>query len=865
MIPFLSQFIPYSFPQQGLVRLPSFTISAEEKAAVGVKPTASNVLFMKQLAWKGYLDKRVAGKFEGISESQVKERLRFEFDVLEKTGTVDYILMVWDIVINAKRKGIPVGPGRGSVCNSLTCYLIDITRINSLRHNLNFTRFISEARVKPKLIDGVMWADGRAMCDIDVDFSIERSGEVKDYIDAKYPQRTAKISNVMALTGKTALKEVLKAYLEWTDDDAKKVSDMVEALHGKMAKLEDVAKDSKDYQAWLKEHPSHLDAHERALALEGLVTHKGVHASGLFLSYLPLDETLPVEFNTDDEGVEHLTTSYDMDTVAEIGIKFDKLSLKTLDVIEEACKLAGIKVEDINIDHSSIYDFLAKSRLYYGCFQIESGLAGDATFKAKPRDIDQLSACLAIARPGSLKFIPQLVEYYKTGVLKSIYAPIDEILKTTANIIIYQESINRICQEVYKMTAVDADEVRRAIGKKKREDIKKWEPVIFAAGDNNGIPKTVTEYFWDTCNKSADYLFPAGHSTAYAYLCAQTIYIKANHPKEFYLATLKFAKKEEMSLIIAEARQLGVNILPPSIVHSKEDFAFEGDAIRFGLKHIKGIAAANLSKVASFNRDFTNKIQVFQFAKQLGLSISIVEILFWSGAFSVDKTPRLKLAMEARAYNLMNATQQRVMEAFSGDYGFDIMETIRKLKELNDEKGKPMLNPKQLDTFRRKFAPIWTTYQQNAKYDDLFCYLAERALLGFSYSNTLFNLYSRNTDGLIPIAEVLEAKKGDKISFVAFVGEVRKAVGRESKKPYVRFELTDESGQVKGMINGDDKIRACEQFNGHLPAEGDMAVCHGSMANTSGDMIFLDEVILQSNPIKLRASAKEIEEPIATS
>lgn len=855
MTTFLSQFTPYSFPQLGLVRLPSFVISAEDKAAVGVKPNATNKRFLQELAWKGYLTKRDTGKFANITEDQVKERLRMEFDVLEKTGTIDYILLVWDIVINAKRKGIPVGPGRGSVCNSLTCYLIDITRINSLRHGLNFTRFISEARVKPKMIDGVMWADGRAMCDIDVDFSIERSGEVKDYIDDKYPQRTAKISNITALTGKTALKEVLKVYLEWNDDDAKKVSDLIEVHFGKAEKLADAAEKSPDYKAWLNEHPSHRDAHNRALALEGLVTHKGVHASGLFLSYAPLDETLPVEYNTDDDDIEHLTTSYDMDTVAEIGIKFDKLSLKTLDVIEETCRLANLKVDDIDVNHQSIYDFLGKSRLYYGGFQIESGLAGDATFKAKPRDIEQLSACLAIARPGSLKFIPQLVEYYKTGILKSIYPPIDEILKTTANIIIYQESINRICQEVYGMTGVDADEVRRAISKKKREDIKKWEPIIFAAGDSKGVPKEVTETFWSTCNNSADYLFPQGHSVAYSYLTAQTIYLKANFAKEFYLATLKYAKKEEMSLIIAEARQLGVQILPPSIIHSKEDFAFEGDSIRFGLKHIKGIAAGNLSKVASFKRDFTNKVQVFQFAKQLSLPINVVEILFWSGAFSIDNTPRLRLAIEGRAYNLMCATQQRVIEAFASDYGFDIMETIRQLKEKTDEKGKPMLNPKQLDTFRRKLSPLWTTYQQNIKYEDLFSYLAERALLGFSYSNTLFNLYSRKVEDLVPVAEVLESQKGEKVSFVAFVGEVKKGVGRASKKPYVRFELSEESGNVKAMVNGDNKIQACEQFNGRLPASGDVVVCHGSMADAGGDMIFLDEIILQQNPISLTKRA----------
>ncbi len=852
---FLSQFTPYSFPQQGLVRLPTITISAEDKAAVGLKPNVTNAVFMRHLAWKGYLSKRAAGKFNDITEDQVKERLRFEFEVLEKTATVDYILMVWDIVINAKRKGIPVGPGRGSVCNSLTCYLIDITRINSLRHNLNFTRFISEARVKPKLIDGVYYADGRAMCDIDVDFSIARSGEVKEYIDAKYPNRTAKISNITALSGKTALKEVLKTYLEWTDDDAKRVSDMVEVHFGKADKLADVLDKSKEYKAWVEEHPSHRDAHERALAIEGLVTHKGVHASGIFLSFLPLDDTLPIEFNTDDEGIEHLTTSYDMDTVAEIGIKFDKLSLKTLDVIDEACRMIKVKEDDIDINDQSIYDFLAKSRLYYGGFQIESGLAGDATYKAKPCDIEQLSACLAIARPGSLKFIPQLVEYYKTGKLKSIHAQIDDILKTTANIIIYQESINRICQEVYGLSAVDADEVRRAIGKKKREDIKKWEPILFEAGEKKGIPKETTEYFWDTCNNSADYLFAQGHSIGYSYLTAETIYIKANHPKEFYLATLKFAKKEEMPAIISEAQQLGVKILPPSIIHSSSDFVFEGDAIRFGLGHIKGIAEANLAKVSSFRRDFKNKWEVFEFASTLGVSINVLETLFWSGALSIDTTSRLKLAMEARAYNEMSNTLKKAIVAFAPDYANDLMDTIRALKEKTNEKGKPLLPPKQLDTFRRNFSPYWTLYQRNAQYESLFNYMAERAHLGFSYSNTLHNLYSAQVPDLTPVEIVAKEPKDNHVSFVAFVDEIKKAVGKESKKPYVRFYLSDESGSVKSMISGQNKIDACDQFNGEIVA-GDVVVIHGQ---SSGDgLIFAKSVIKQHLAVRLKKGQIEV-------
>jgi len=851
---FTSQFTPYSFPLLGLVRLPSVTISPEDRAKINVKPGSNNITFIKKLAWSSYLEMKKTGEFDDIPEKDVIDRLRFECSVLEKTGTVDYILMVWDICRWCDKEGIPRGPGRGSVCGSLVCFLLQITdTVNPLRYNLSFTRFISETRVKPKIVDGVTYADGRSMCDIDGDFSADRYKEVLSYIESQYPNRTAKIGTMTTLTGKTALKDVLKVYLEWDETHAKAVTDRIEAKFGKVEKLSEAEKDNKDYKAWLEESPNHKRAHTIAKSLQGLITHKGVHASGFFLCYDTIDNTLPVERIIDKEGEEHIATSFEMDQVAQIGVKLDILKLKALDAIKKTCDMIGVKAKQININESDIYDFLEKSRYYNGVFQVDVGLAGDATHKAKPKNIKQLSATISIARPGSLKEIPTLVKYYETGEMKHIYPSIDEILKDTANVIIYQEQINEICQKVYGLNPDDAEEVSRAIRKKKREDIKKWEVIIVEQGKKLDVPTEVTDGFWSTCNASADYLFSVNHGLPYAVLTARTTWLKAKYLKEFYLGLLETVKKEKMSEIINEAAKLGVRILPPSVIHSDEGFKFEGNDIRFGLKHIKGIAAANLIKVSSFRRDFKNKIEVFDFAKQLGLQINVVETLFWSGAMNVDNTPRLKLAMEARAYNLMSDTQRDIIARYAGDYGFDLMETIRALKELKNEKGKPMLNEKQLDRFRRDFRPHWDMWTHNAKYEDLFSYLAERNLLGFSYSNSLFNLFSKKVEGLIPVAEVLTEPKGAEVSFVAFVDEVKKAIGKQSKKPYFKMDMSDESGQIKSMINGQTKIDACLQFNTSLPEENDIVIIHGRKAEGS-DMVFAESVVIQRTPIKLKTS-----------
>lgn len=851
---FLEQFAPYSFPRLGLVRLPSLVITDEDKALVGVKSTASNVQFLKKLVWNEYQTMAAAGKFGTITEKEVIDRLKFEFEVLEKTGTTDYILLVWDINRWCDVNKIPRGPGRGSSCGSLVCFLSKITGVNPLIHNLNFTRFLSEARVKPKIIDGVIYADGKSICDIDCDYSVARRYEIQQYIDRKYPNRSSKISNITALTGKTALKDVLKVYLEYNEDQAKAVSDLIEVHFGKVEKLEKALETSKDYKAWVESDPSHLKAHNLAISIQGLLIHKGVHASGLFLSYDTLDNTLPVEITTDEDGIEFVTSSFDMEIVAEIGVKLDALNLKILDTIGETCILAGINRDDIDINHPSIYEFIAKSDLYYGIFQIEKGLTRDATFKAKPKDINQLSACLSIARPGSLAKIPNLVEYFHTGKIDLVYPPIDAILKDTANIIIYQESINEICQKVYGLSATDSDEIRRAISKKLRKDIEKWEPVLFLAGENRQIPKNVTEWFWTTCNNSADYLFSLNHALAYSYITAWTLYLKANYLKEFYLATLKFAKKEEMSIVIAEARKLGVNVLPPHLIKSEDNFKFEGNDIRFGLQHIKGIAGANLSKVTSFRREFTSKFEIFNFAKELGIPVNVLETLVLCGALDWPATNRVKLAMEARAYNLLLDSQKAIVSKLAKDYDYDLMDTLRALKDRKDEKGKPLLKEGPLATFRKKLGPYWNEYQNNIRNEDFTLYIVERNLLGFSYSNTLFNLFSKKVEGLIPVGEVAEEPKGVEVSFVAFVGEIKKGTGKQSKKPYQRYELTDESGTINGMISGQDRIQGCLEFNGK-PVEEDMIViCHG----IKGDgIVFIDSMIIQESPISVKSIKEE--------
>lgn len=343
------------------------------------------------------------------------------------------------------------------------------------------------------------------------------------------------------------------------------------------------------------------------------------------------------------------------------------------------------------------------------------------------------------------------------------------------------------------------------------------------------------------------------HAYEYAYLTAQTTYLKANYPREFVFAMLQLSKHEpdskgSLHSIIAESKSLGIDILPPDIVKSGDDFTVEEHGVRFGLSHIRGISDATMTKLVSFRRDFATKFDVFKAAQEAKVNIATVVGLVLSGALDTKGTTRTKLALEAQAYNLLTPREVTLVHKLGA--GWDLIDLIKDLKTKIDEKGKPYIKESRLETFRRDLKPYWDQYLVNSRNEEFAAYVAERHYLGFSYSNTLHNLFARKVQGLIPIELVLGEPKDIEVSFVAFVDEVKQAIGRESKKPYARFYLSDESGKIKAMISGQSKVEGCLQFNnGRLPAEGDAVIVHGKKG--SDDLVWADSVIIQTLPVSM--------------
>jgi DNA-directed DNA polymerase III PolC len=848
---FYSQFTPYSFPLLGLVRFPEIKITAEDKAKVGLKSGASNLNYLKTLIWAGYKTKLASGQFKGFSEEVVKDRLRMEVSVFAETGTVDYFLLLWDIAKWCDEQGILRGRGRGSSGGALSLHFLNIIDINALEHGLHFSRFLSQARLKPKIIDGVVYVDGKSAPDVDTDFQYLRRPEVIRYIDEKYPGHTCKISTRLQLTGKMALKDAIKTYLEYDDSSAKHISDMVESQFGTVDSLSKAIEKNKDLAAWVAEKPENKRAFDIARQLENLNVARGQHPSGVFISYAPLDGNVPVEMSKNKEVV----TSNDMQVSATQGVKYDALGIRTLDALQIACDKVGIKPNDIDVNHPSIYEYYAKTDLYGGLFQIESGLTKEGVRKIIPRNIDELASCLAISRPGSLKHMGQLEDYVQKGIFKSIHPVLDEILRPTGGVILFQETITEVCQKMFGMDPVSADTVRYNVGKKLKDEMKKIEPILYEKGRANGVPEDIIKYFWDTCNASADYLFVKAHAYEYAYLTAQTTYVKANHPREFIFALLTLSRHEPdsqtvLNNIIKESKQMGINVLPPDITKSEADFTIEPDGVRFGLSHIRGISDTTMSKLVSFKRDFPDKFALFSGAKEAGLTIGVLQSLIMSGCVNIDKTPRTKLAVESAMFNeLTQRERDNIIPLFAAEYNYDLIELLKGIQSKVDEKGKPYIKPSRMETYRRDIKSIWAQYQANAKHEELASYLFERHLIGFSYSGTLYGLFSKKVEGLIPIGSIAALNKGEKVSFVAFVDDFKKAISLKNKKPYIRFVLSDESGTIKGMLNG-NKIDICEQFNGKLPETDDIVIFHGSY-NGEG-LVFGDQAIIQQVPVQIK-------------
>lgn len=584
-------------------------------------------LYLQSLCNKG-LNERYKSPTEDLYE-----RLNYELGVIRQMGFTDYFLIVWDFINYAKKNSIPVGPGRGSAAGSIVSYTLGITDIDPIRYNLIFERFLNPERV--------------SMPDIDIDFCPKRRGEVINYVIEKYgAENVSQIGTFGTMKARGAIRDcgrVLGIPYAEVDTIAKMVPmdlGMTLDLALENPKLKEAYNSSEQVRTLV----------DTARAVEGLPRNVGTHAAGVVIAGKSVSSYVPIQRSEDI-----ISTQYTKDTVEELGLlKMDFLGLRNLTVIDDTVKIAksmGIDIDIKNIDYNvpEVYEMISQGDTD-GVFQLESGGMRSFMKRLIPKNIEDITAGIALYRPGPMDFIPTYIKNktnpnnitYKHPLLK-------DILEVTYGCIIYQEQVMQIVRNLAGFSMGRADEVRRAMSKKKEKEMKRARQSFIYGEDNddgtvrymgcvrNGIDEKTAEKIFDDMDAFAKYAFNKSHAAAYSFVAYQTAYLKCLYPAQFMAALISSVmdNSNKVAAYINNCTQKGIKILPPDINKSHADFSVEGNNIRFGLTTIKNVGdtfvrncVAEREKNGKFKslRDFVSRM--------IGeLNKRSVECLIKSGAF----------------------------------------------------------------------------------------------------------------------------------------------------------------------------------------------------------------------------------------
>ena len=570
-------------------------------------------------------------------EREIMERFHHEMGVIEKTGFINYFLVVWDFVRFAHERQIPVGPGRGSGSGSLVAYVLRITAIDPLRYNLIFERFLNPERVSPP--------------DFDIDFCQTRRGEVIEYVKNKYgKENVAQIITFGSLGPKTVIRDVGRA-LEIPYSKCDYLSKMI-SDDPKIKNLKDALDSNPEFK---KTHDSDEDCKKIltvGFAIEGLQRNAGTHAAGVVIGEKPLAQIIPLA--RDKEG--QIITQFSMEPLGEIGLlKMDFLGLKTLTVIQEALDLirehrgVTIELEKMPLDDEPTYKLFNRGDTV-GVFQLESSGMRDLIRRIGVNRIEDLIAMIALYRPGPMRMLEDYVDR-KSGKAKVTYEHplLEPILKETYGVMVYQEQVQKAANVLAGYSLGQADVLRRAMGKKKSEMMEK-ERARFVEGckKTNGISSKLAGQIFDVMDKFAGYGFNKAHSAGYAVIACQTAYLKANYPAEFMSALLscEMGNSDKLPVFISEAEEMGLKILPPDVNSSGVRFTPAGDAIRFGLAGIKNIGEGAAAAIAAERQKSGTYTTLIGFCSRLdGQTVNkkVIESLVRCGAMDSLNMHRARL------------------------------------------------------------------------------------------------------------------------------------------------------------------------------------------------------------------------------
>jgi DNA-directed DNA polymerase III PolC len=837
----LSKIKKINLPLHG-VRLPSFKVSNEQKRSLKLSENLNNEEFVKSVCIKALKDKNV------YNEKYI-ERFKYEFSTLKDLGFIDYILLVWDVINYCNQEMIPTGLGRGSAAGSLILYLMGVTKIDPVENDLFFERFVSKIRAKKKEVDGVIYLDGALMCDVDLDICYYNRQRVLRYLAEKFSGKTSKILTFNTLSAKLLIKECGKIAGAKTETEMNTVSAMIPKVFGQVKDIREAREEVEDFRDWCEENE---EVYDIALKLRGLVKNKGVHPSAVIISYDPLEESCPLELTSDKKSS---VVSFDMNWASISNVKLDILGLRAVSVVDDVCKKVGIKATDIDLAHESIYQNLYDLRSPHGLFQIEAETNFKVCRKVKPKNLDELSAVLALARPGALAFVDQYANYTNNDVYEAIHPFFDDILTSTGGVALYQEQLMKMAHKI-GFTLDEAEILRRIVGKKKVSEVRKWKKKIKDKITENGLSEDVGDVLWKILEDSANYSFNKSHSISYAALAAITVYLKFNHPQQFFLSLLKMTRHEpdpinEISKIHKEMDIFEIKLLPPYLTKSKMDFSAEGKDIRFGLLSIKGISDKSIEKLASFKQEYESKFEIFEAAKQAGLNIGSLCALIQAGALEGDfKQSRTKVVYESQLWNILTSKEKTLCQRLGGKFNYNLVDIIKYLKDNLDEKGKPFIKDSRVETIRKKSAPYAKIFHINKVSESFANWYYEKFLLGYTYNKSLKNIFDKDHSGLISVRTACEVPLRHKVKFVGSLEEdPYSGVSRSAKKSrYMRMQVSDDSGSIKVMIFNEKM----DSFKSKYRAKAnDIILVQGTKFE---DVIFADDIVVKSEKVFTKLS-----------
>ncbi len=622
--------------------------------------------YLEKLAWNG-LKKRQKNKelCEDINFEEYEERLKYELSVIKKLGFSSYFLIVWDFVNYAKSSNIPVGPGRGSAAGSLVSYCLGITDVDPLRWGLLFERFLNPDRI--------------SMPDIDIDFCMEKRDKVLEYVKKKYGERSvAKIITFGTLSARAVVRDVGRV-LGFSPKEVDRIAKMIPQSPSmeidRALALEPRLKEEMD------KNPQVRKLINIARKLEGLCRHASTHAAGIVITPDELTEYIPLYKN---ERENEITTQYAKDELEALGLlKMDLLGLKTLTVIDTTLKLIELyKGEKLDLKHLPLNDektyHLLQSGATSGVFQLESSGMRDLLRRLKPSRFEDLIALVALYRPGPLGsgMVDDFIER-KHGRKPIEYElpELEPILSETYGVILYQEQVMKIAEKIAGFTLSEADTLRKAMGKKKRDIMEKMREKFISGAVERGVNRSVAEELFAKMEKFAEYGFNKSHSAAYAMIAYQTAYLKAHYPVEFMAALIssEINRTEKIYLYIQECKEMGIEVLPPDVNESHVTFRIDGNSLRFGLAAIKGVGEAAAQAIVKA-RDRKPFESFYDFCKRVvGQKVNkkTVEALIKAGAF--DSLERNRKALLEVLDEAMDKASREGKKSKGQPLLFDVM------------------------------------------------------------------------------------------------------------------------------------------------------------------------------------------------